>query len=88
MAVGEPYSALEISVEKEWIARCKDELARKMDSLPRALRDPDWVEEGSEERKAVLGMQRANILVTEASVQFSLVRRYSPSLHISAMLSS
>jgi hypothetical protein len=73
MSIGEPYSPLEVQVEKEWIERSKDELARKMESLPRALRDPDWVEDGSEERRAVLGMQRANILVTEASVQFTLV---------------
>ncbi|KAK1923431.1 hypothetical protein DB88DRAFT_510988 [Papiliotrema laurentii] len=73
MSIGEPYSPLEVQVEKEWIERSKDELARKMESLPRALRDPDWVEDGSEERRAVLGMQRANILVTEASVQFTLL---------------
>lgn len=71
--MGDPYSPMEIQVEKEWIERSKEELQRKIESLPRALRDPDWVEEGSEERRAVLGMQRANILVTEASVQFTLV---------------
>lgn len=69
----DPLTPIELEVEKAWIERVRRESADRMDALPRYLRDPEWV--GVDEPGAVLGMQRANILVTEASLQFVLVSR-------------
>jgi hypothetical protein len=48
------------------------ELQTRMENTPKYLKDPEWVG-GSDEGSAVRGMQRANVLVTEASIEFALV---------------
>jgi len=70
---GDYFSAEEVDREQRWIDETRGFVDAKMERLPRYLRDPTWVAPADETASAVLGMQRANILVTEASVHFALV---------------
>jgi hypothetical protein len=70
---GDGFSAEDVRREQAWIDQTRGFVDAKMERLPRYLRDPSWVGPGDETTSAVIGMQRANILVTEASVHFALV---------------
>ena len=72
-AQGDLLSAEEVDREQRWIDQTRGFVDAKMERLPRYLRDPAWVGPGDETTNAVIGMQRANILVTEASAHFALV---------------
>ena len=71
---GDLFSPEEVDREQRWIHQTRGFVDAKMERLPRYLRDPAWIPPADETATAVLGMQRANILVTEASVHFALVR--------------
>lgn len=74
LSSGDIPTPAEVDVDRAWVGRMRAELQTRMDNTPKYLKDPGWVG-GSDEGSAVRGMQRANVLVTEASIQFALVRR-------------
>jgi hypothetical protein len=57
----------------EWIEKSVLEVETIVEDLPPVLHRSSTVEEGDDERMGVFGMQRANLLITTASVRFVLV---------------
>lgn len=70
-----PLSDAEVMLEKAWVQEARIEVDRLMSDLPPALQLGDGSPRptGDPVEDAVFGMQRANLLITEASVKFSLV---------------
>jgi hypothetical protein len=70
-----PLSDAEVMLEKAWVREARVEVDRLMSDLPSALQLGDGSPRptGDPVEDAVFGMQRANLLITEASVKFSLV---------------
>lgn len=71
---GRHLSPEEVEVELAWEAELRRTLDGMIASLPPQLR-AEWLEGGDAEpsRDAILGMQRANIFVTDASLRICLV---------------
>ncbi|RSH88652.1 hypothetical protein EHS25_002879 [Saitozyma podzolica] len=69
-----PLSDAEVMLEKAWVREARVEVDRLMSDLPSALQLGDGSPRptGDPVEDAVFGMQRANLLITEASVKFSL----------------
>lgn len=78
-----PLSAEEEEQELTWESGVRDQLNSMMANLPPELGpNPPEPNEQNPDRDAILGMQRANILVTEASLRIALfdyVAELSPS---------
>jgi hypothetical protein len=89
---GRHLSPEEVEVELAWEAELRRTLDEMIASLPPQLR-AEWLEGGDAEpsRDAILGMQRANIFVTDASLRICLLDYISeivPSDEIAAARSS
>jgi hypothetical protein len=73
-----PFPGLgDYSTDMEWIAEANERIAGVFDELPPVLSSVDGKEGGAgldPDLLAVFGMQRANLLITAASVKFALVR--------------
>jgi hypothetical protein len=73
----QPLMLDERAAESEWIQRAGEDVDDIIDSLPPVLRKVNPIDERDEERNGVFGMQRANLLVTAASVRFVLVSSWA-----------
>ncbi len=58
---------------REWVEKSALDVDTTMAKLPPVLQQSNTVEEGDDEQMGVFGMQRANLLITAASVRFALV---------------
>lgn len=72
---GRPLTADEVERELSWEADLRQSLDRMMSALPMQLR-AEWLEGGDHSEQgtdAILGMQRANIFVTDVTLRICLV---------------
>jgi hypothetical protein len=68
-----PLSEEETAQELAWVEQARQEADARMQALPSYLKDPTWDGTGDSDWRAVAGMHRANIWVTETSLKFTLV---------------